>query len=173
MIFATVAAISALAIALGIWASPRRVPVRAARAKPAKWWQSIMFRGPLATVVVDENGKVVNLKDRFVGVADGDSFSRFGIPSGATFYGHSFEAARLSAVTGGASGNAVAEQVLAVGDIVVIDPEAAASPNVPWRLRKISEIKDNLIHFETDANGDVHNPRPFSAVCAKVTHVLT
>jgi len=117
-------------------------------------------------IPVSDKGEIFDLNEYFVGQADGDSFNRFGIPAGSTFFG--------PAISRNDTGLALSEHpsTLEPGDIVVINPVAAISPSILWRLRKIRSIHGDTVRFEEDPSGEEHTIRPIDDICARVTHVV-
>jgi hypothetical protein len=143
-------------------AAPTRHAVHAAVASklPPEVRLSDKFLG--AGFLRDENGKRMNVDDKFIGLAARDSMDRFGIRAGATFI-----ADRL---------NSDEKLNLRHGDIVVVDGVAAHAPT-GVRLRcfdkLISDRSDgDEAAFLADGLGQPRRNRPLEEVVARVTHVL-
>jgi hypothetical protein len=112
--------------------------------------------------VVDLKGVPLDLSDRFVGVVDGDSCSRFGLRNGAEFV------ARFLADD--------EKPFLKRNDVVVVDADAkhhetGEDLETGRRLRIVDFVEDGNIRFRKDGYGRPRRSRPLGEVEALLTHV--
>ncbi|MBD2840780.1 hypothetical protein [Erythrobacter rubeus] len=137
-----IAAISALALAI-IWSlSPQGQVIHAARSKEMVFRKRrFLFDGFFR----DAKGESIDLDDRMVGVARGESCVNYGISDGAVVI-----ADKLTSES---------RQKIAADDLVII-----ASPlddeTKPMRFRKVSARSEGLVEFADDNNGALKPKAP-------------
>lgn len=137
-----------------LWVTmPKINVVHAARAKRMGLAQK--RRLPLTKIYRDIDGTRINMKNKFVGLVEGRSCVKYGVPDAATVL-----ADRL---------HVDSSTIISVGDLVIIDADAmtGASRN---RFRKVVSVEGETVHFEADSHGDL-DPRPIGEIFAKVTHI--
>ena len=147
--------IGAAILLFALWVTaPKINVVHAARAKSTSLVKQ--RRMPLTKIYHDVEGGRINMKNKFVGLVEGTSCVKYGIPDAATVL-----ADRLHEDNN--------PTIISNGDLVIIDADAikGASRN---RFRKVTAVLGETVHFESDSQGEL-DPRPISEVFAKVTHV--
>jgi hypothetical protein len=140
------------------WLAPTRYAVHASRAERLPHGVSAEGKWLLGGFVYDQDGKHIDIANKFIGHAAGNSMLCYSIPSGATFIGDQLdEHGRKSLVH---------------GDIVVVDGVAEFS-ETGFRLRAIDALlPDGRVSFLRDGLGRQPRVRDLSEVYARVTYVI-
>lgn len=116
---------------------------------------------PAAGLIRDERGRTLDLSRRFIGVADGDSMVRFGIPSGTHFVADEIDTDEQRAALG-------------YGSIVVVD-DVTKESHTGSCLRRIEsvDLDRREATFLEDGNGNIHETLSLDKVSGVVSKVIT
>jgi hypothetical protein len=157
MLFLIAIAFLVLLALLRRW-SPARYVVHCSRARPLERGLKASDKWVMAGLLYDTGEPAMDISNKFVGLASGDSMSAYGIPNGSTFVAdYLSNPQRLS---------------LKAGDIVVVDGPSAYS-SVDFRLRRVEIVDaDGVAKFSDDRRGKSHASRPIGQIVAQVTHVI-
>ena len=154
--------VSSVLLVIYYFLSPVRWVVQCARVGAENSFGFISQRRTKPTLFFDENKKLISERNKFFGLANGNSMQEYGIRHGDEFIGDY------------APKDANLEQMkdFAPIDSLVVVGEPGEN-RIKHRMRRVEKYAedDGKVYFYPDKEGKTHKVRPISSIIANVAYV--